>query len=236
MSADASTPSCLLFASCLLRYPCCRTAAASASRLCLDLFFAIWLSQLATPHLSRRCHLLSSSCLYLTTCRLRLEMHRLRISTRRRLTTGCVVAVAYAQTSLLLMCRCLRHYCDSDCHPRRLSSSSLIVELVLLSSSLSSLTLTSVAIIVVVSRRAVAIFVDFVTRRAITIDNDVSRVFIIIANGDGNRISVPLKVKRVHTSNHKPINGHTHCAYSISALVRGPKNGRTRTGRAWFRK
>ena len=81
----ASTPVCLLFASWLSRRPCCRAAANSALRLCLDLFFAIWLSQLATPHLSRRCRLSTSSRLCLAT-------HCLRLSTRRRLITGCVVA------------------------------------------------------------------------------------------------------------------------------------------------
>jgi hypothetical protein len=93
LSADASPPVCLLYASpvCLLfaswlsHRPCCRAAAASASRLCLDLFFAIWLSQLATPHLSRRRRLSFSSRLCLAT-------RRLRLSTRHRLITGCVVA------------------------------------------------------------------------------------------------------------------------------------------------
>ena len=135
------------------------------------------------------------------------------------------------------MCRCLRRYRDSGCHPRRLSSSSLVVKLVSLSSSLSSSASISVANVIVVSRRAVAIFVDFVACRAVAIDNDVTvrHVFVIIANGDGNRIIVPLKVKRVHT-NHKPINGRTHRAYSISVLVRDPKNDCTGTGRAWYRK
>ena len=81
----ASPPVCLLFASWLSRRTCCRAAANSASRLCLDLFFAIWLLQLATPHLSR-CRRLSSSS------RLCLAMRRLRLSTRCRLITGCVVA------------------------------------------------------------------------------------------------------------------------------------------------
>jgi hypothetical protein len=49
----------------LSRRHCCRTAAAAASLLCLDLFFAIWLSQLARPHLSRRHRLSSSSRLCL---------------------------------------------------------------------------------------------------------------------------------------------------------------------------
>jgi hypothetical protein len=81
----ASPPICLLFASWLSRRPCCGAAADSASRLCLDLFFAIWLLQLTTPHLSRRRRLSSSSRLCLAT-------RRLRLSTRRRLITGCVVA------------------------------------------------------------------------------------------------------------------------------------------------
>ncbi len=93
LSADASPPFCLLyasppvclfFASWLSRRPCCRAAADSASRLYLDLFFAIWLSQLATPHLLRRQWLSSSSRLCLTTL-------RLCLSTHRRITTGCVV-------------------------------------------------------------------------------------------------------------------------------------------------
>ena len=94
LSGDASPPICLLyasppvsllFASWLSRRPCCRAAADSASRLCLDLFFAIWLSQLATPHLSFRRHLSFLSRLCLATCRLRLSMSR-------RLITGCVFA------------------------------------------------------------------------------------------------------------------------------------------------
>jgi hypothetical protein len=69
---DPLPPVCLLFASWLSRCPCCRAAADSTSRLCLDLFFAIWLLQLATPHLSCRRHLSSSSRLCLATRRLRL--------------------------------------------------------------------------------------------------------------------------------------------------------------------
>ena len=81
----ASPPICLLFASWLSRRSCCRAAADSASRLCLDLFLAIWLLQLPTPHLSRRRCLSSSSRLCLAT-------RRLRLLTRPRLITGCVVA------------------------------------------------------------------------------------------------------------------------------------------------
>ena len=97
-----------------------------------------------------------------------------------------------------------------NCHPRRSSSS-------------SAATSTSVAIIVVVSRWAVAIVVDFVTRCAVAIIGDVTvrRTFVIIDEGDGNRIIMPLKVKYTHT-NHKFTNGRTHRAYSISVLVRTP--------------
>ena len=60
LSADASPPICLLytsppvyilFASWLPCRPCCPTAAAaaSASQLCLDLFFVIWLSTHKAP-------------------------------------------------------------------------------------------------------------------------------------------------------------------------------------------
>ncbi len=58
LSADASPPLCLLYASppvCLLfaswlsHCPCC--CATAALQLCLYLFIAIWLLQLATPHL-----------------------------------------------------------------------------------------------------------------------------------------------------------------------------------------
>jgi hypothetical protein len=117
LSADASPPVCLLhasppvyllFASWLSRRPWCR--ATSASRLCLNLFFAIWLSQLARPHLSHRRRLSSSS-------RLCLAMRHLRISTRCRLTTGCVVAVADAQTSLPSMRRRLCRHRNCECHP-----------------------------------------------------------------------------------------------------------------------
>ena len=110
LSAGASPPICLLhasppvyllFASWLSRRPCC--CAASASQLCLDLFFAIWLSQLARPHLLCRRRLSSSS-------RLCLAMRRLRLSMRRHLTTGCVVAAADAQTSLPSKRRRLRRH------------------------------------------------------------------------------------------------------------------------------
>jgi len=119
------------------------------------------------------------------------------------------------------MCRHLRRYRDSVCRPQRLLPSPLVVELVLLSSSSLSLTSTSIAIIVVVSSRAVAI-VDFVARRVFAIVDDVNvrRAYVIIADGDGNRIIVPLKVKCAHT-NHKPTNWRTYPAYSISVLV-GP--------------
>ena len=62
----------------ILQGPTYRAAADSASQLCLDLFFTIWLSHFARPHLSRRRRLLSSS--------------RLCLATRHRLITGCVVA------------------------------------------------------------------------------------------------------------------------------------------------
>ena len=151
-------------------------------------------------------------------------------------TTGCVVDVAYAQTSLLSMRRRLRRYRDSDCRPRQLSPLSLVIKLVLLSSLLSlSSTFTYIAIVVIASRRAVAIVVDFVARRVVTIVDDVTvrRAFVIIADSNGNRIIVPLKVERART-NHKPTNGRTHRTYSISVLVRDPKNDRTGTGRAWY--
>ena len=62
LSADASPPFCLLYASppvCLLfarwlsHRPCCRATADSTLRLCLNLFYPIWLLQLTMPHLSR---------------------------------------------------------------------------------------------------------------------------------------------------------------------------------------
>ena len=92
----ASPPVCPLFASWLLRHPCCccRAVTASALRLCLNLFFAIWLSQLVMPHLLHRRCLLYSSHLCLATRPLRLVTRRLCLSTRRRLITGCVVAIA----------------------------------------------------------------------------------------------------------------------------------------------
>ena len=159
------------------------------------------------------------------------------LPTRCRLTTGCIVTVAYAQTSLLSMCGHLRRYRDSVCRPQQLLPSPLVVKLVSSSSLSLSLTLTSVAIIVVVSSRAVAIVVDFVARCAFAIVDDVNvrHAYVIIADGNGNRIIVPLKVKCVHT-NHKPTNGRTYRAYSISVLVRDPKNDRSRTGRARYRK
>ena len=99
----------------------------------------------------------------------RISSHHLCLSTRRHLTTGCVVTVADAQASSPL--------------PRlRLSPSSHPVKLA--SSPLSSLSSTSVAVIVVViSRRAVAmvivvidvarcavaIIIDFAVRRAVAI-------------------------------------------------------------------
>ncbi len=95
----------------------------------------------------------------------------------------------------------------------------------------------SVAIIAVASRRAVAIAVDFVARCVIANVDDVTVhcAFVIIADGNGNWIIVPLKVKRAHT-NDKPTNRRTHRAYFISVLVRDPKNDRTQTGRARYRK
>jgi hypothetical protein len=79
----------LLFASCLPAGCCVAPVVApkpdSASRLCLNLFFAIWLLQLTMPHLSHRRRLSSSSRLCLAT-------RHLRLSTHRRLITGCVVA------------------------------------------------------------------------------------------------------------------------------------------------
>jgi hypothetical protein len=53
----------------------------------------------------------------------RISSHRLRLLTRRRLTTGCVVTVADAQASLPSMRRRLRRRCNCDCHPRRTLSS-----------------------------------------------------------------------------------------------------------------
>ena len=44
---------------------------------------------------------------------------------------------------------------------------------------------------------------------------------------------MPLTIKHAHT-NHKPTNGLTHRACSV--LVRDPKNDRTGTGRARYRK
>jgi hypothetical protein len=100
----------------------------------------------------------------------RISSHRLRLSTRRRLTTGCVVAVADAQAS-------------SPSSRLQLSPSSHPVELASLPSS-SSLSSTSIAIVVVVisrhavamvivvvdvARCAVAIVVDFAVRRAVVI-------------------------------------------------------------------
>jgi hypothetical protein len=99
----------------------------------------------------------------------RISSHGLRLSSRRHLTTGCVVAVADAQASSSLS---------------RLRLSPLSHPVKLAPSPLSSLSLTSVAIvIVVVSRRAVAmvivvvniarcavaIIVDFAIRRAVAI-------------------------------------------------------------------
>jgi hypothetical protein len=99
----------------------------------------------------------------------RISSHRLRLSTRRRLTTGCVVAVADAQASSLSS----RLQLSPSSHPVELASSPL-----------SSSSSTSIAIVVVViSRRAiamvivvvdvapcaVAIVVDFAVRRAVVI-------------------------------------------------------------------
>jgi hypothetical protein len=82
-------------------------------------------------NLSRRRRISSSSRLCLVTL-------RLRLSTHRRITTGCVVvAIADAQTLLPSMRRRLCRHCDCDCRPRRLSPSSLVINLVLLSSSSS---------------------------------------------------------------------------------------------------
>ena len=79
----------LLFASCLPTCCCIAPVVApkpdSASRVCLDLFFAIWLLQLTMPHLLHRRCLLSSS-------RLCLVMRHLRLSTHCHLITSCVVA------------------------------------------------------------------------------------------------------------------------------------------------
>ena len=88
----------------------------------------------------------------------RISSHRLRLSTRRRLTTGCVVAVADAQASL-------------PSSRLRLSPSSHPVEL---ASSPSSSSLTSVAIVVIViSRRAVAMVI-------VVVDVDVARCAVAI--------------------------------------------------------
>ncbi len=125
----ASPPICLLFASWLSCHPCCRAAADSTLQLCLNLFFPIWLLQLAMPHLLRRRRLLSSSHLCLA-------MRHLRLLTHRRITTGCVVAaIVDAQMLLPSMRRRLCRYGDCDCRPWRLLPSSLVIELVLLSSS-----------------------------------------------------------------------------------------------------
>ena len=73
----ASPPVCLLFASWLSRRPCCCSVAESALQLCLNLFLASWLSQLATPHLSHRRRLSSSGRVTATGCvvaRCRMEM------------------------------------------------------------------------------------------------------------------------------------------------------------------
>ncbi len=139
MSADASPPVCLLYASppiCLLfaswlsHCPCCRAAADSTLQLCLNLFFAMWLSQLAMPNLKRR-HRLSSSS------RLCLVMRRLRLSTHRRLITGCVVARrrctgVFAVIAILIValgdCRpcCSSLSWCRHCHRRTLLLSSLL--------------------------------------------------------------------------------------------------------------
>ena len=122
---DASPPICLLYAYppvCLLfaswlsrrRCPCCRTAADSASQLCLDLFFAIWLLQLATPHLSRHRRLSSSSRLCLVTC-------SLRLSTRCHLITGCVVARRQCADVVAVNAQVSCSHRDCNCRPRRLS-------------------------------------------------------------------------------------------------------------------
>ncbi len=112
--------------------------------------------QLTRPHLPCRHRLSSSSHLCLATC-------RLRLSTRRRLTTDCVDAVADAQTLLTSMRRHLCRRCYCDCRPSQLSPLLLVVKLVSLSSSSLSLTSMSVAIVVViVFRCSVVIVVDFV--------------------------------------------------------------------------
>jgi hypothetical protein len=101
----------------------------------------------------------------------RISSHRLRLSTRRRLTTGCVVAIVDAQASLPL----LRLRLSPSSYPVKLASSP--------SSSLSS---TSVAIVVVVvSRRAVAMVIVVV---------DVARCAIAIIVGFAVRCAAAIVV------------------------------------------
>ena len=96
LSTGASPPICLLFAVWLSHRlvppPCvtfCRAAAARIHPRPLLFVHASWLSR-------------------------RISLHRLRLSTCRCLTTGCVVAIANAQPSMRRrLCRCQ----DCNCHP-----------------------------------------------------------------------------------------------------------------------
>ena len=86
------------------RRPCCCFVTDSALQLCLNLFLASWLSQLATPHLS----------------------HRRRLSSSGRVTaTGCVVAPCQCADVVAVNAQASSSSLSSqfDCRPRRLSPS-----------------------------------------------------------------------------------------------------------------
>ena len=78
------------------------SVADSALQLCLNLFFASWLSQLATPYLSHRRRLSSSGRLCLATCRLRLSTRhrhwlcRCPLPMRRRCCCRCAGVFIFA--------------------------------------------------------------------------------------------------------------------------------------------
>jgi hypothetical protein len=101
----------------------------------------------------------------------RISSHHLRLSTRRRLTTGCVVAVADAQAS-------------SASSRLQLSPSSHLVELASSPSLSSWLTSVVIVVVVVVSRRAIAmvIVVVDVARCAVAIIVDLPSVAVVVAS------------------------------------------------------
>jgi hypothetical protein len=99
----------------------------------------------------------------------RIASHRLRLSTRRCLTTGCVVAVTNVQASSLssrLRLSPSSHPVELASSPSSTSSSTSVAIVVVV---VSRRAVTMVIVVVDVARCAVAIIVDFAVRRAVAI-------------------------------------------------------------------